>query len=39
MNDQAYGKQARPRFASDGLHEKHNTRWVDGGALKQAARR
>jgi len=28
MNDQAYGKESRPRFPGDGLHEKYNTRWV-----------
>lgn len=39
MDDQQYGKAARPAFASDVLHQKYNTRWVDGKALQQAARR
>ena len=37
MNDQLYGEQPRPRFPSDTLHKRYNTRWVDGRALKQAA--
>jgi hypothetical protein len=37
MNDQLYGQQPRPRFPSDALHRKYNTRWVDGRALRQAA--
>jgi tetratricopeptide (TPR) repeat protein len=38
MNDQLYGQQPRPKFPSDELHRKYNTRWVDGKALKQAQR-
>jgi hypothetical protein len=39
MNDQEYGKQERPRFASDALHRKYNTRWVEGRVLKQLTKR
>ncbi len=35
MNDQHYGREERPAFPSDTLHRKYNTRWVDGGALRQ----
>jgi Tfp pilus assembly protein PilF len=35
MNDQLYGRERRPRFPSDALHEKYNTRWVEGRVLKQ----
>jgi len=28
MDDQAYGRQERPAFPSDALHERYNTRWV-----------
>jgi Flp pilus assembly protein TadD len=34
MNDQLYGRQERPRFPSDALHSKYNTRWVEGRVLK-----
>ena len=39
MQDQNYGREKRPRFASDDLHQKYNTRWVEGRVLKQTARR
>jgi hypothetical protein len=39
MNDQFYGREKRPEFASDELHRKYNTRWVEGRVLKQTARR
>ena len=39
MDDQKYGRQKRPRFASDALHRKYNTRWVEGRVLKQTAKR
>ncbi|HWN93712.1 MAG TPA: hypothetical protein VNT99_01655, partial [Methylomirabilota bacterium] len=39
MNDQLYGREKRPRFPSDALHRKYNTRWVEGKVLKQAAQR
>jgi Flp pilus assembly protein TadD len=39
MNDQLYGREQRPRFPSDSLHRKYNTRWVEGRTLKQAVRR
>jgi hypothetical protein len=39
MDDQAYGREKRPAFASDALHRKYNTRWVEGRVLKQAASR
>jgi hypothetical protein len=35
MNDQRYGREARPSFASDALHRKYNTRWVEGRVLKR----
>lgn len=38
MNDQLYGREKRPSFPSDELHRKYNTRWVEGSALRQAAR-
>ncbi len=38
MNDQLYGIEKRPRFPSDTLHQKYNTRWVEGRVLKQTAR-
>jgi hypothetical protein len=28
MDDQTYGKALRPKFPSDELHTRHNTRWV-----------
>ena len=28
MDDQRYGRQPRPAFPSDVLHERYNTRWV-----------
>jgi Tfp pilus assembly protein PilF len=28
MNDQLHGKERRPKFPSDELHRKYNTRWV-----------
>ena len=39
MNDQIYGREQRPRFPSDALHRKYNTRWVEGRVLKQTAKR
>ncbi len=39
MNDQSYGRESRPQFPSDALYQKYNTRWVEGKALKQAAKR
>ncbi|HKX62338.1 MAG TPA: FG-GAP-like repeat-containing protein [Verrucomicrobiae bacterium] len=39
MNDQLYGREQRPRFSSDALHRKYNTRWVEGRTLKQVVRR
>ncbi len=39
LNDQAYGTDRRPPFPSDILHSRYNTRWVEGKALKQTARR
>jgi hypothetical protein len=35
MNDQLYGREPRPRFPSDALHDRYNTRWVEGRVLKQ----
>jgi hypothetical protein len=28
MNDQLYGRQARPAFTNDAWIQKYNTRWV-----------
>jgi hypothetical protein len=39
MNDQLYGREKRPQFPSDALHQKYNTRWVEGRVLKQTANR
>jgi hypothetical protein len=39
MDDSSYGRETRPRFPSDELHRKYNTRWVEGAALKRTARR
>jgi len=39
MRDQGYGEEKRPRFPSDALHRKYNTRWVEGRVLKQTATR
>lgn len=33
MDDQLYGKEKRPEFASDTLHRKYNTRWVPPNIL------
>jgi len=38
MDDQLYGRQKRPEFTSDALHQKYNTRWVEGRVLKQTAK-
>jgi Tfp pilus assembly protein PilF len=35
MDDQRYGRERRPNFASDHVHRKYNTRWVEGRALKR----
>ena len=37
MDDQLIGREKRPRFPSDALHQKYNTRWVEGRVLKQTA--
>jgi Tfp pilus assembly protein PilF len=37
MDDQAYGHQIRPPFASDALHQKYNTRWVTQPTFKRAS--
>lgn len=39
LDDQLYGSEARPRFPSDALHQKYNTRWVDGRVFKPVAKR
>ncbi|MBI4657656.1 MAG: VCBS repeat-containing protein [Verrucomicrobia bacterium] len=39
MNDQLYGREKRPRFPSDALNRKYNTRWVEGRVLRQSAKR
>ncbi len=39
MDAQRYGMERRPGFASDELHRKYNTRWVEPGALKRSAKR
>jgi thioredoxin-like negative regulator of GroEL len=39
MNDQLYGREKRPAFPSDGLHERYKTRWVEGRVLKQTLAR
>jgi hypothetical protein len=39
MNDQRYGRETRPRFPSDELHRKYNTRWVEGRVLKPIVQR
>jgi len=38
MRDQAYGQEKRPPFPSDILHQKYNTRWVEGRVLKQTVK-
>jgi len=35
MKDQHYTIMKRPPFPSDALHEKYNTRWVEGKALRR----
>lgn len=35
MEAQSYGSPVRPAFPSDALHQRYNTRWVDGRALRQ----
>ena len=35
MDDQRYSMETRPAFASDALHRKYNTRWVEGKGLRQ----
>ncbi len=35
MNDQHYTLVKRPSFQSDTLHQKYNTRWVEGKGLRQ----
>ena len=39
MRDQIYGQEKRPQFPSDELHQKYNTRWVEGRVLKKTAKR
>lgn len=39
MDGERYGSEKRPKFPSDALHEKYNTRWVESRALKQTAKR
>ena len=36
MDDQRYSQEPRPPFPSDTLHQKFNTRWVEGKELRQA---
>lgn len=38
MDDQLYGQQARPAFASDELMRRYRTRWVAQQTLKRAAK-
>jgi len=38
MDDQRYGLEARPAFASDALMARFNTRWVNQPAFKRASR-
>jgi tetratricopeptide (TPR) repeat protein len=39
MNDQLHGKEQRPRFPSDELHRKYNTRWVAPETFHRTAKR
>ena len=39
LDDQRYGRQLRPPFPSDALHQRYNTRWIEGRVLKQTTRR
>ncbi len=39
MDHQLYGRQKRPSFPGDALHQKYNTRWVEGRVLKQIPKR
>jgi hypothetical protein len=39
MNDQLHGKEQRPRFPSDELHRKYNTRWVAPQTFHRTANR
>lgn len=39
QHDSLYGTESRPAFASDALHRRMNSRWVDSRALQQSARR
>jgi Flp pilus assembly protein TadD len=34
MDDQLHGREKRPPFASDALHRKYNTRWVEGRVVR-----
>ncbi len=38
MDDQQYGRIPRPKFPSDHLHQKYNTRWVGEKTLARPAR-
>jgi hypothetical protein len=35
MHDELYGQEKRPHFPSDTLHQKYNTRWVEGRVLRR----
>jgi hypothetical protein len=39
QDDQNYGAEPRPKFPSDALHEKYNSRWVEAQALRQTVSR
>ncbi|MDG1890864.1 MAG: FG-GAP-like repeat-containing protein [Verrucomicrobiota bacterium] len=39
MEDQRYHIDERPSFPSDALHQKYNTRWVEGIGLRQVTTR
>ncbi|MBT5925799.1 MAG: tetratricopeptide repeat protein [Verrucomicrobia bacterium] len=34
MDDQNYNQMTRPKFPSDSLHQKYNTRWVEGTGFR-----
>ena len=37
MNPQRYGRENRPPFASDAMHQRYNTRWVEGRVTEPLA--
>ncbi len=39
MRDAEYGRQPRPPFPSDALHQRYNTRWVESRVLRQTTAR